>query len=184
MALNTGLRQAEILDLKWKDVDFYRKVIAVQKTKNKDPKVVPLNQTVSDMLQLKSKVLNISDYVFSTMNGTKISRWNLKREFDNALRKASIKNFRFHDLRHTFATRLVQSEADLYRVAKLLGYRDVSTTQRYAHHCPESLRSSVEILDKCYKCVTIGSQETGSTGKISFKINRAPLAHLDRAQVS
>ena len=71
-----------------------------------NPKVIPLNKTVSDLLLLKSKLVNISGYVFSTMNGTKISRWNLKREFDNALRKAGITDFRFHDLRHTFATRL------------------------------------------------------------------------------
>ncbi len=183
-SLNTGMRQGEILNLKWKDVDLNRKVVAVQKTKNKDPKVIPLNQTAHDMLALKSKVVSISGYVFSTMNGTKISRWNLKREFKNALKKACITNFRFHDLRHTFATRLVQSGVDLYRVAKLLGHRDVSTTQRYAHHHPESLRSSVEILDKCYKSVTIGAQENCSTANKSFKIKRAPLAQSDRAQVS
>jgi len=128
------------------------------------------------MLLLKSRVVNISGYVFSTTNGTRINRWNLKREFANALRKAGITDFRFHDLRHTFATRLVQSGIDLYRVAKLLGHRDVSTTQRYAHHCPESLRSSVEMLDKCYKSVTIGGQVDSSTGIKSFKIKHAPLA--------
>ena len=184
LAMNTGLRQGEILNVRWKDVDLSRKVITVQKTKNKDPKVIPLNQTVSDMLLNKSKVVNISGYVFSTMNGTKISRWNLKREYANALRKANITNFRFHDLRHTFATRLVQSGVDLYRVAKLLGHRDISTTQRYAHHHPESLRSSVEILDKCYKSVTICAQESCSTGEKSLIIKHAPLAQSDRAQVS
>lgn len=57
------------------------------------------------------------------------------------------KPFRFHDLRHTFATRLVQKGVDIYKVAKLLGHKDVSTTQRYAHHYPESLRDGVEVLD-------------------------------------
>ncbi len=61
--------------------------------------------------------------------------------------KAGIKNFRFHDLRHTFATRLVQQGVDIYKVAKLLGHKDISTTQRYAHHYPESLRDGVEVLD-------------------------------------
>ena len=60
------------------------------------------------------------------------------------------------DLRHTFATRLVQAGVDLYTVSKLLGHREITTTQRYAHHYPESLRSGVEVLDKCYKSATIG----------------------------
>lgn len=56
--------------------------------------------------------------------------------------------FRFHDLRHTFATRLVQAGVDLYKVAKLLGHKDIRMTQRYAHHYPESLRDGVEVLDR------------------------------------
>ena len=71
----------------------------------------------------------------------------LKRAFIAAVEAAKIEDFRFHDLRHTFATRLVQKGVDLYKVSKLLGHSDVSTTQRYAHHYPESLRDGVEILD-------------------------------------
>lgn len=56
-------------------------------------------------------------------------------------------DFTFHDLRHTFATRLVQKGVDLYKVSKLLGHKDIATTQRYAHHYPESLRDGVNILD-------------------------------------
>lgn len=147
LAMHTGMRLKEILDLKWSDVDLFRKVIVVLRTKNKDPKTLPINQTVYELLLRKSKVINMTGYVFTTSNGTRIGARNLQREFYKALKKANVQNFRFHDLRHTFATRLVQSGEDLYKVAKLLGHRDISTTQRYAHHYPESLRSSVNILD-------------------------------------
>lgn len=72
---------------------------------------------------------------------------HLRRDFTCALKQARIEGFRFHDLRHTFATRIVQRGIDLYKVQKLLGHRDVKTTQRYAHHYPESLRDGVGILD-------------------------------------
>jgi integrase len=147
LAMHTGMRLEEILNLKWGDIDLFRKVIIVLRTKNKDPKTLPINQTVYELLLRKSKVINMTGYVFTTSNGTKISARNLQREFYKALKKANIQNFRFHDLRHTFATRLVQSGEDIYKVAKLLGHRDISTTQRYAHHCPESLRTSVNVLD-------------------------------------
>ena len=68
------------------------------------------------------------------------------RKFWKVVEKAKVENFRFHDLRHTFATRLVQSGVDLYSVAKLLGHKDIKTTQRYAHHHIDSLRQSVRVL--------------------------------------
>lgn len=148
VALNSGLRQGEILNLKWSDIDLFRKTITVMKTKNKDPKIIPMNDIIYDILKIKGKVINMSGYIFATANGSRILASNLQREFGNAMKKAGIENFRFHDLRHTFATRLVQASVDIYTVAKLLGHRDISTTQRYAHHCPESLRSSVKLLDK------------------------------------
>ncbi|MDP6584447.1 MAG: tyrosine-type recombinase/integrase, partial [Anaerolineales bacterium] len=58
-----------------------------------------------------------------------------------------IEDFTFHGLRHTFATRLAQSGEDLYKISKLLGHKDISTTQRYAHHCSDSLRETVEVLE-------------------------------------
>ena len=53
----------------------------------------------------------------------------------------------FHDIRHTFATRLVQKGIDIYKVSKLLGHKDIRMTQRYSQHCPESLRDGVEMLE-------------------------------------
>ena len=85
-------------------------------------------------------------FVFTTSCGTRIDTRNLTRAFYSALEKAEITNFRFHDLRHTLATRLAQAGVDLYKVQRLLGHKSPTMTQRYAHHSPESLREGVLFL--------------------------------------
>lgn len=145
--LHTGLRQDELLSLEWSRVDFSRKTILIQKTKNGKPKTLPLNTIALSILGNKSKVRSVkNDLVFLSGNGTKINRHNLWRAFKKVLGDAGIENFTFHDLRHTFATCLAQNGEDIYKVAKLMGHKDIRMTQRYAHHCPESLRSGVDYL--------------------------------------
>ncbi len=62
--------------------------------------------------------------------------------------RAKITDFHFHDLRHTFATRLAQAGIDLYQISKLLGHKDIKMAQRYAHYCPDSLWNGVDVLDR------------------------------------
>jgi site-specific recombinase XerD len=81
------------------------------------------------------------------------------RDYYSARKKAKLQDVRFHDLRHTFATRLVQAGVDLYKVKELLGHKTISMTMRYAHHYPESLRSSVEVLDICYNSATVDNKK-------------------------
>ena len=151
LALHTGMREGEILNLRWEDIDLVRKTIVVLKTKNKEERTIPINQTLEKMLREKSKVKNISGYIFVTANGEKIGFRNLLRSLSCVVKKARIENFTFHDLRHTFATRLVQGGVDIYSVAKLLGHKTLSVAQRYAHHSAESLRPYVMLMDKFYK---------------------------------
>ena len=73
---------------------------------------------------------------------------DLLRTFYPAMKHADVKRFRFHDLRHTFATRLVQAGADIYTVQKLGRWKTMSMVQRYAHHHSESLRAGIEMLDR------------------------------------
>jgi integrase len=148
-ALNTGLRQDELLSLEWTRVDLARKTIFIKNTKNGKPKTIPLNQVANEVLEqkLNDKVRSLKNgFVFLSRHWTKIDRHNLRRAFDKVKAKAGIKDFRFHDLRHTFATRMSQKGIDQYRIAKLLGHEDTKMTQRYSHHCAESLRGGVEIL--------------------------------------
>ncbi len=109
------------------------------------------------MITRRSKVKSIkNDLVFFSKSGNKIWANSLRKSFYTVLRKAGIKgDFRWHDLRHTFATRLAQVGYDLYKLSKLLGHKDIKMTQRYSHHCPDSLRDGVEILETDYNLTTI-----------------------------
>ncbi|MDR4506196.1 MAG: tyrosine-type recombinase/integrase [Candidatus Scalindua sp.] len=161
--LNTGLRQDELLSLEWSRVDLFRKTILIKETKNGKPKTLPLNSIALGVLQKKSgeKVRNIkNDLVFSSNAGTKIFKRNLIRAFAYALEKAGIRDFTFHCLRHTFATRLTRNGVDLYSISKLLGHKNMKMTQRYAHHCPDSLRGCVKVLEKVdYNLTTVERKE-------------------------
>ncbi len=127
-----------------------------------------MNQTVFELLKAKSKVRLInSDLVFPTSHGTPIRDNNIERAFRAALKKAAIMDFRFHDLRHTAATRMVQNGVDLYRVQRILGHKGPQMTQRYAHHYPESLRSAVDTLEKVSQ---ICHNWTGQTNNQSYNI--------------
>jgi integrase len=172
LALHTGMRKGEILALRWQDIDLSRRVLTVQKSKNGLKRGIPLSECLTATLRaLKAdtKVIGISGRVFP------ISDRSLRQAFAKALRKAHIHDFRFHDLRHTFATRLVQGGVDLYRVQKLLGHKSIAMTMRYAHHCPESLRSSVKVLDNLSQIYHSGEisepETTGQTHHLASKIN-------------
>ena len=140
-ALHTGMRRGEILNLQLQDMDLQRKLLTVHKSKNGEKRAIPLSSTLCDVLR-GIKVLNISGKVFP------ISVRSLRAAFEITLEKTAIKDFHFHDLRHTFATRLVQAGVDFYRVKELLGRKTINMIMRYAHHYPESLRSSIDVLDK------------------------------------
>ena len=157
-ALNTGLRQGELLSLEWNRVNLFRETILIQKTKNGKPKTVPLNQNAMDVIEPKSeqKVRKLkNDFVFTNSHGKKIDRYNLRRAFKKAVSKAEIEDIRFHDLRHCFCTKLAQRGVDIYKIAKLAGHEDIRMTQRYSHHCPESLRDGVEVLEADYNLTTL-----------------------------
>ena len=147
-AIHTGLRQSEILDLKWSQVDMNRRTITILEQKNRGVDTLPLNETAMSVLRDRYRAdVQLDSYVFpNTMSSRKGNRL-LITSFHAALKKSGVRNFRFHDLRHTFATRLIQNGVDLYTVQKLGRWKTVTMVQRYAHHHPESLRSAIEVMD-------------------------------------
>lgn len=150
MALHTGMRRGEILNVTWKDIDFTRRMFRIERSKNGEKRGIPMSRFLLETLR-QLKVRGISGRLFA------ISERSLRVAFETAVGKAGIENFHFHDLRHTFATRLVQNGVDLYKVKELLGHKSLTMTMRYAHHYPESLRGSIEILDGCYNSATFGT---------------------------
>ncbi len=163
-SLHTGLRIGELLSLEWNRVNLFRKTIIIQKSKNGKPRTVPLNQIALEILAQKSKTRSIkNDLVFTSSTATKIDGDNLRRSLSTVLKTAGIENVTPHTFRHTFATRLAQRGVDLYKIAKLLGHKDIRMTQRYAHHCPDSLRDGVQILEADYNLTTVaGNREVSN----------------------
>ena len=118
--LNTGLRRGEVLSLKWEQFDLSRKTLSIVEQKNRGKDTLPLNKGALKILRERAKVRSIKNsYVFFSSNGNRIDNANLRKFFLLAVDKAKIKKFRFHDLRHTWATRLVQAGVDINTVAKL-----------------------------------------------------------------
>ncbi|MBT7349645.1 site-specific integrase [candidate division WWE3 bacterium] len=155
-ALHTGLRQEELLSLKWPRVNEILKTILITDTKNGNPITLPLNKIALGVIESRARVRSIdNDFVFRNRNGKKVNCHNLRTSFYIVLRKVGIKDFRWHDLRHTFATRLAQAGVDLYKISKLLNHKDIKMTQRYSHHCPDSLRDGVEMLEVGYNLTTV-----------------------------
>lgn len=148
--IETGLRQGELLNLQWPQVDLFRKTLTILEQKNKGKDTLPLSEKALEILKARAKVTHItSSYVFSNSKGNRIDAKNLLRAFYSVVHKAKFPHLRWHDAtRHTFATRLVQGGADIYTVQKLGRWRNISMVMRYAHHYPESLRPGIEILDR------------------------------------
>ena len=142
-ATSTGMRRGEILKLTWKDVDLQEGVIYVRDTKTKTPRTSPITSRVSSVLDKLLEEHLADGYVFQR-KGKIIPVQTLEGAFVLAIQKAGIVDLHFHDLRHTFATRLVQHGVDLYTLQRLLGHKNFQMTTRYAHHSVASLRQAVE----------------------------------------
>lgn len=143
IALNTGMRKSEIIHLNWDDVDFVHGMVSLKTSKNGKGRSVPLNDNAKQAFKAIPRDIN-GGRVFT--GAMKISN-PFYRQFDRAVRLAGIRDFHFHDLRHTFASNLVMAGIDLYVVSKLMGHRDIKSTQRYAHLRPDFLCSAVKALD-------------------------------------
>jgi excisionase family DNA binding protein len=144
-ALHTGMRRGEILGLRWHQLDLPKRIIRVEKTKNGKIRFVPLNEVLFRELAELKKQNGTSLFVFLYPR-TKKPVKDVKTAFRAATRRAGIRGLRFHDLRHTFASRLLAMGYDLITVRDLLGHESTATTQRYTHSFAEQKREAVQAL--------------------------------------
>ena len=157
-ALNTGMRRDEILKLTWNRVDLRNRIILLDKTKNHERREIPVNDTLHAMLYNTVRNLK-TDFVF--YNPITLKPFDrLDRSWHTALSKAKIVDFHFHDLRHTFASRLVMAGVSLTAVKELLGHKSIAMTLRYSHLAPEHLKEAVSVLDKNHYTFIIPDDRT------------------------
>jgi site-specific recombinase XerD len=160
-AMHTGFRQGNQFALEWANgVNFDAGTITARKPKGGTDYTVPMNDTVRDLLRALPSRLK-SRYVFPSSTGrTPMGSQNfLHRVFVPALRKAKIDDFHWHDLRHTFASRLVMAGVDLRTVQELMGHKTLAMTLRYAHLSPAHQRDAVRRLDACGKATRRATSE-------------------------
>lgn len=130
MALTTGARKGEMLGLTWADVDLERGLAEVGRTKNGDPKVLPLVPVVVE--ELRRFAAAPAERVFPATRRP-LEPYSFEIRWKEALQAAKVRGFRFHDLRHTCASMLAQNGATLLEIGDLLGHRQLQMTKRYSH---------------------------------------------------
>lgn len=148
LALNTGLRRGELLRLRWRDVDLDPRVLTVrgEDAKTGQTRHVPLNTEAATVAAVsKPDSYEAEAFVFpSSEEMTPLAY--IRKAWTGVLNGALVAAFRFHDLRHTFASNLVMAGVDLNTVRELLGHKSAAMTLRYAHLAPEHKAAAVETL--------------------------------------
>lgn len=147
LAMQTGMRRSELFSLSWENVRLKgtpQLTVLAAHAKSGKTRHIPLNKTAVDVLQTWGSQNTQSGLVFPKPNGTPLK--SIKTAWGKLIKDAKIKDFRFHDLRHDFASQLVMKGVDLYRVKELLGHGSIEITQRYAHLAPHTLAEAVEVL--------------------------------------
>lgn len=167
LAENAGLRLSEILYLKqektpWKEyaqdlpdkdyedlpdsyIDWQTRTVVVENPKNRKTKRVPMNRTLTERLE-SLRVHADSPFLFCHDDGRPYN--SIKTAFNKAVKRAGIKDLRFHDLRHDFASQLTMKGVGQFAVMELMGHSSTAMTKRYAHLSPEHNRHAVELLDE------------------------------------
>ena len=148
LALHTGMRLGEILNLRGHDLDFSSGHIIIRDSKNGQPRHVPMDSTVRDLLSGYIPTSG-SSHVFPNASGGRLS--TVQKAFRNARIRAGMPELHFHDLRHTFASQWMMNGGDLYVLKDILGHKSINMTQRYAHLSPAFKQAMVERMEQMWR---------------------------------
>jgi integrase len=183
-ALHTGMRRGEILKLKWNQVlDGF---IYLRETKTNESRQIPINDELAIVFkEIRREQGLSSEYVFTY----KPNAWKLfakgqeaehikakpikriEKGFYTALEKAGIEDFKFHDLRHTFASHLIMKGASLKEVQELLGHKDIKMTMRYAHLSQENKRKAINLLNVITASIKTDMSQNVTNPILSYAIS-------------
>ena len=144
IAYNTGLRFSEQMSLKWNDLDFKNGLVSVHLTKSGKKRVLPMNEDMKKVFEGIPRQAD-SPYVFCGNDGK--PNLNIRWLFEKAKKKAKITDFRWHDIRHTTASHLVQANVSLYTVKEQLGHSSIAMTERYAHLSKGHKEDAIAVLN-------------------------------------
>jgi site-specific recombinase XerD len=145
IALATGMRRSEMYGATWRNVDFEHDLLTVPRSKHGETRHVTLNSAARTMLEFLREKAGESEYVFLSMRNNEPLTGN-RHWFEGAVKKAGVKDFTWHCLRHSFGSRLASRGIDLRKIQELMGHKTVSVTVRYTHLSQPDLRAAVEQL--------------------------------------
>src|SRR3989442_5077112 len=184
VALHSGMRLGEILDLHWYDLDFASGFILVRDSKNGESRHVPMDATLFALFRAYPHRLG-TDLVFSSPAGGRIV--DVRTGFLNSCKRAGLIDLHFHDLRHTFASQFVMSGGDLYILKEILGHKSITMTQRYAHLSPTYKIKAIDRMNTLWAGATPQARtskilpESSSVTSASQPLHRATPPALNPA---
>src|SRR2546430_1162796 len=179
VALHSGMRLGEILNLRWYDLDFASGFILVRDSKNGESRHVPMDATLSALFRAYPHRLG-TDLVFSSSSGGHIV--DVRTGFQNACKRAGLTDLHFHDLRHTFASQFVMAGGDLYILKEILGHKSLAMTTRYSHLSPTYKIKAIDRMNTLWA----GAQPQISTSEMllddSSVTTASQATYQDRSQ--
>ena len=160
VAIYSGPRRGELLKLRWSNVDFELNTINFTETKTNKDRSVPMDSIVQESLLGLRDQAGDAEYVFTNPD-TETRYTDIKKSFSAACREAGITNFTFHDLRHTFGTRLADAGVDVVKIKELMGHASIVTTMRYIH------APTKESVARSLSCQTIDGRDRNDGTSLS-----------------